>query len=337
MPSEPISPLTEPSPAPRRRFSLARVALQLVGFALGVALVVWCVRTAAVGADWERVRHADPWLFGALLATTLVSSVINACTFWTALRPVKRHSIWRLTLLNGVAGVLNYAPVRLGLVARLAYNLRVDALRPGVVAAWMLAVLGYTMLALVVVGVAVIATPLGALTVVLIATLFVVGKLLLKFACSLRTVQAATRRLKLDSLEPMLVSPIAYWGTLLYRLADIGAFVARMWLSARILGLELAPSDIVLLATTAQLVSLSPLGRLGFREAAVAVVASRLQSGLGAGGVDAVYAQLALIESAGEAAIIVPLGVLSLPWYWWSMRRRKRAAAETVATGATAA
>lgn len=322
MPSEPLDtqPDAPPEPPARRRFTPARVALQLVGFALGVALIVWCVRTAAVGADWERVRHANPWLLAGLLGTALVSAVINACTFWATLLPVRRHSIWRLTLLNGVSGMLNYAPVRLGLVARLAYNLRVDALRPGVVAAWMLAVFGFTMLALLVVGGSVIATPVGPLTLLLIVALLAVGKLALNVAFSVPFVKSAARRL--DSLEPMLLRPAAYWGTLAFRLADIGAFVARMWLSARILGLDLSAGDVVLLATTAQLVSLSPLGRLGFREAAVAVVASRLQSGLGSTNVDAVYAQLGLIESAGEAAIIVPLGLLALPWYSLSMKRK---------------
>ena len=305
------------------RLSVQRAILQIVGFLIGLALIAWCVRTAASGPDWGRVLHAD-WLdIAGLLGATVASVVINAAMFWTVLRPVRRHSVWRLSLLNGVAGLLNYAPVRLGLVARIAYHLRVDRLGAGVVATWMLVTAAIMVLALLVVGVAAMAVPLGVWTIALIAGQFVLAKLLINVGLSLPPARAVVRRF--PDLPLMLQPPVAYWGTSLLRLLDIGAFVLRMWLASRVLGMAVPMTDVVILAVTAQLVSLSPLGKFGFREAAVAFLAARLESGLESGAVESVCAQLALVESAGEAAVIVPLGLLAAPWYAWAMRRARRA------------
>lgn len=304
---------------PRRRITLQRAVLQIVGFLIGVALIVWCVRTAAADADWRRVLDADPLDVAGLLAATVASVIINAGAFWTVLRPIRRHLVWRLSLLNGIAGLLNYAPVRIGLVARVAYHIRVDRMGAGVVASWIAVTALFMLLALVIVGVATLAVPLGVWTAVLIAGQLVLAKLLLNVTLSLPPARAVTARF--EALAPMLLNPVAYWGTMSLRLLDIGAFVLRMWLAARILGLSLPKVDVIILALTAQFVSLSPLGRLGFREAAVAFVASRLESGLAAGAVESVCAQLALVESGGEAVVLVMLGVLAAPWYFWAMRR----------------
>jgi hypothetical protein len=307
---------------PRPRISIQRAALQIVGFLVGIGLIVWCVRSAGQEADWRGLLSASPLDVAGLLAATMLSVVINAGAFWTVLHPIRRHSIWSITLINGIAGLFNYAPVRLGLIARMAYHIRVDRIEAGVVITWMLATALFMMLSLVIVGVATVAAPLGIWTVVLVVGQLVLAKLLLNVAMALPPARALTTRFQ--SLAPMLLSPMAYWGTMSLRLLDVGAFVLRMWLAARIIGLSIPAIDVVMLALTAQLVSLSPLGRLGFREAAVAFLASRLESGLGTGAVESIHSQLAVVESAGEAAVLVPLGVLAAPWYLWVMRRARR-------------
>lgn len=310
-----------------------KIALQVIGFLVGVALIVWCVRTAARGGDWTKVRDARPALVAGLAACSLASLVINAGMFWTALRPVRRHSVPRLTALNGIAGLLNYAPVRLGLVARIAYHLRVDRMNASLVAAWMLFTAGIMMVALMACGVAlaVVGTQWLLFAVLVIAQL-AVAKLLARVSLPLPPVAAIARRL--DGLPAMFRSPVSWWGTAALRIADIAAFTGRMAFAAEILGLSLNTTDVILLALVAQLVSFSPLGRLGFREAAVAFIAARLEGGAGSTNVDAVFAQLALIESAGEAAVLVPAGILAMPWYWWSMRRGRAAKPETTTPSA---
>ncbi|MFO0872629.1 MAG: lysylphosphatidylglycerol synthase domain-containing protein [Phycisphaerales bacterium] len=316
---------------PTAGLTARRIAIQLIGFALGVALIVWCVRTAARGGDWSRVRHAPPSFIAGLAACSLASLVINAGMFWTALRPVWRHSIARLTALNGVTGLLNYAPVRLGLVARIAYHLRVDRMSARLVAAWMLFTAGIMMLALLTCGVAVaVVGPRWPLFAALVAAQLAVGQLLARVALPLPPIAAIARRL--DGLPAMFASPVSWWGTSALRIADIAAFTGRMAFAAEILGLSLGATDVILLALVAQLVSFSPLGRLGFREAAVAFIAARLEGGAGSTSVDAIFAQLALVESAGEAAVLIPAGIVAMPWYWWSMRRGRLAGAESAAT-----
>lgn len=306
-----------------RRLTTRQIVLQVAGFLVGAVLLAWCIRTAARGADWSLVVHADHRLVAGLLAATLASLVVNAGMFWCVLRPIYRHSVPRLTLLNAIAGLFNYSPVRLGLVLRVAYHLRVDPLRASTVAAWMLATAGIMAVALGAASVGgAIAMPSIPLTV--LVTFAVIAAAHGAVALALRLPPAAALASRLDGLRPMLLTPWSYWATAILRLLDIACFVARMWFAARILALEISSTDLLLLGLAAQFVSLSPIGRLGFREAAVAFLATRLESGLDSTGIDATFTQLALIESAGEAAVLLPAGLIALPWYLRSMRRAKR-------------
>jgi hypothetical protein len=95
-----------------------------------------------------------------------------------------------------------------------------------------------------------------------------------------------------------------------------------MWAAAEIVGVSLGPAQAALLAAVAILGAGNPLGRIGWREALVAVVAPYV---LGAGTptkeLETLTSQLALLESAGEAALTIPLGVLGTIWCWRAMRR----------------
>jgi hypothetical protein len=54
----------------------------------------------------------------------------------------------------------------------------------------------------------------------------------------------------------------------------------------------------------------------------VAFVAGLLAAGeVTAASLDAQMIQLALIESAGEAIVFIPLGLAALPWYWRKVTR----------------
>jgi hypothetical protein len=96
-----------------------------------------------------------------------------------------------------------------------------------------------------------------------------------------------------------------------------------MTCAAAILGLDtkLTGSQITLLAITAMVMSLIPLGRVGYREAGVALVAPFL---VGMADIDTALKQLALVESAGEAIVSIPLGTMALFWYRRKWRSAKR-------------
>ncbi|MCP3902566.1 MAG: hypothetical protein GY715_02935, partial [Planctomycetes bacterium] len=68
-----------------------RVAIQLVGFVIGVGLLVWCVKTAlASGGDaWHRIGDASPWLVAGLAGCSIVSLVVNGTSFWLVARPIR--------------------------------------------------------------------------------------------------------------------------------------------------------------------------------------------------------------------------------------------------------
>ena len=84
---------------------------------------------AAVSGDrsgWQRVAHAPMHLVAGLVSCTLVSQLLNGAMFWIVGRTMKPLSFIDLQWLNMTCGMLNYAPVRLGALARVVYHMRVD-------------------------------------------------------------------------------------------------------------------------------------------------------------------------------------------------------------------
>jgi hypothetical protein len=114
-------------------------------------------------------------------------------------------------------------------------------------------------------------------------------------------------------MDRMLSDQSALWGAIVLRLVDIAAYAGRMACAAAILKLDMTTSQILLLAIAAMAVSLNPLGRVGYREAGVAFFAGLLA--MSGEQFEAAQIQLALIESAGEAIVAIPLGAFSLLWY----------------------
>lgn len=314
-----------------RIMSPKKLVIQLLGFAVGLALLIWCIVGAAGQGDWSAVANADPLLVLGLMGCTIVSLACNGATFWLVIRPIQKLRLRDMELLNLTAAVLNYAPIRAGLIARVAYNMRVDRLPLLVIGGW-LAAIAYTML--LALGSVVVATLLKQTydwswwlwTIAIIAQLLVGGLLtiaLINFAQSMLPGDLLNKLGK--GMHNMLRQPAVLWGALGVRLIDIAAYFGRMTCAAAILGLDtkLTGSQIALLAITAMVMSLIPLGRVGYREAGVALVAPFL---VGMSDIDTSLKQLALVESAGEAIVAIPLGALSLFWY---RRRWKNAGRNT--------
>lgn len=319
-------PLHHRPPAPDADISVAmprarRIIVQVVGFIIGIGLVAWCVHRAASGGDWSHIRQATALEVAGLLGFTLLSLIMADTAFWVAILPV-RPLRWReLQGLNFVASLLNYAPVRLGLVTRAVWHLRVDRIAPLMVIGWFGA-MGLVM-ALVVAssGIATLIHPqFDLLWGAILAGLLIVGGLMLRAVVQMPLARVITRRL--HGMERLVLDHRALWGGIVVRLLDLAAFTGRMACAASICGLDLTISDVLLLALSAQIISLSPFGRVGFREAAVAFVASRIGGGPGTD-VDAIFAQLALVDSVGEVLVIVPLGVAAMPWLLHGLRRSK--------------
>ena len=297
-----------------------KIAAQLVGFLIGAALLGWCIKVAVAQGDWSRIASADPWLIAGLIGCTIVSLGVNGIIFWLVIRPIQPLRLTDMLLLNLTVSILNYAPIRLGLISRVAYHIRVDRMPLLRMGAWF-ASLAYTML--LALGSCVMATIIhdefDLVWAAIVAGQLLLGGLLTRAIMNQSLVARYGR-----GMNEMLSAPASLWGALLLRLFDIGAFVGRMACAVAILQPEamLAASDVLLLGFAALALSLNPLGRFGFREAAVTLVAARLVSApLSGPDIDGQLAQIALIESAGEAMAAIPLGVIGLIWFRGKWKR----------------
>ena len=295
-------------------FSPGKLLMQLAGFAVGAALLAWIIFGAIGEGDWSRLVHADPMLLAALLACTLVSAGLNGASFWVTVGPIRRIPFADMQRINLVANMLNYAPVRLGAIARVLYHVRVDGLSLLQIGAWF-SLLGYVM----VLGIAscVVATlvrfQVDWIWGLLVGAQMMLGILTIRVFSGVPLIVKHGR-----GLDRIIGDRGVMWSAAGLRIADLAAYTVRMAAAAAILDIELTLSQIVVLAIVALSASLIPFGRVGFREFCVAAVAHRLHM-LGSD-VDANMNQLALVESAGEALVFLPLGIVLLPWF----RRRWR-------------
>jgi hypothetical protein len=304
----------QPSPDTKALLTPTKILMQLAGFGVGLALLAWIIYNALGEGDWDRIARADPRLIAAMLGFTLVSALLNGSTFWITVQPIAPLRFWDLQRLNVVANMLNYAPVRLGAIARVLYHLRLDGLGLLQIGAWF-SFIGYT-LAL---GIAscVLATIAHArvdwIWAGLVAAQLLLGAMAIRVVGGLPLVARHGR-----GIDRMINDHRSLWGAIALRVADLGAFTGRMAVAVDILDISLAPGQIVVLALVALAAQLIPFGRVGFREFCVAATGHQLS--LLASDAEHNMNQLALIESAGEALVFVTLGVLLLPW----LRRRWR-------------
>jgi len=326
MPMNEVQPLlqcesTPPMPehsAPLPSTSRGRRIIDLFGFLVGIGLLTWLIVIAVRDGDWQRVWNADPRLLAGLLGCTVLSAALAGATFWITVRPVNRIGFIELQGVNLVASMLNYAPVRLGMLSRFAWHMRVDSMRLLDILAWFASVAVLIAAGLVICSVATLLVPgVGPLWWVLIVAGMLAAGFVLGFIPRIRFVQKHGR-----GADRILASPSARWGGLVLRLLDFGTFAGRIAFALAILGITMAPSHVLVLAVVALLANLIPFGRLGFREFAVAWAASSLGSDSVAG---VNWEQLALVESAGELLVFLPLGLLCSPWF--AMRLRRGAAA----------
>ena len=281
---------------------------QVLGFGLGIWLFWTVLQGAMQAGDFSAFREADPMLLGPMFLLSLVSSVCNAALFTSVSRPLGHHpplSLRRMVPLNFSCGALNYAPFRLGALARIAWHVRVDGMNAARVSALMAMAGGWYLL----VGLA----AFGALWLWPLADwgTLGLGLLLLPAGWGLgRMVIAKLPGGLFREARPMLNNPRASLECAGLRLLDVLCFTVRLLVGAKILGIELGFGEGVLLAVVATFASLVPFGRLGFREAGVAGAAGAI------GGIDpGLRDQLSLLDSAAEAAAYVPLGLaLSVLW-----------------------
>jgi hypothetical protein len=133
-----------------------------------------------------------------------------------------------------------------------------------------------------------------------------------------------------QGLERLITNPTALWGSIALHILDLFFATGRVLLSIQILGLQLNLAQACLISMASFAASLNPLGRLGFREVAVAFTAGALSIG-GMAGMENKFQTLAVIESAGEALVAIPVGMLALYPIWKRFKLSKQARAQAAA------
>jgi uncharacterized membrane protein YbhN (UPF0104 family) len=289
--------------SPRKAF------VQTAFWFVGIALLIWIIKRAIETGDWSKVAQAEPAAIVVLIGCTALSLILNGTTFWITIQPVRRVRWVDMQMVNLVGNLLNYAPVRLGAIARIMYHHRVDRLKLLEIGAW------FAMIAYI------LALGIGSCLVATLIrdrfdwlwVLLVIGQMAAGAVAAQIVVSHRLIRQHGAGIDTLFQDARGMWGAVALRLADIGAYAGRMGAALYILDIHLPLSHVIVLAVVALAASLIPFGRMGFREFCVAIAGARL----GALTTDQPipWEQLALIESAGEAMVFLPAGLIGLYWY----------------------
>jgi hypothetical protein len=313
------------------------VAVQLLGFLAGIALLVWCGLEAFKPANREqlaRLGDASVSELITLFALSLATLVLNGLIFWAVLIPEKRLKAGDVLAINAIASMLAYLPFKLSVVARVAIHNRRDGVPLLTIAAWFGAVAVLVLTALGPVGGASLwrrgvdglwwlASGAGVIgiTLVMIALAGLLagdrGLERIQRALALVRIGFLHRALRsrafgrLHGVFGMLAHPGAVWGATAMRLADLGAQTARFVVAASILGVTLSWEQAVLVASTYFLIGmLTPFGMLGTREAGSVGLASLL----GMGGEDESLVVVILAVSASETLVTLAGAAAGAAW-----------------------
>lgn len=299
-----------------RRLTPLRIVVQVVGFGIGVSLLVWCVSLAlgkADAAQWARLRDAGLGPAALLLGLTVGTVVINGMAFWATLLPLRRLKLIDLIAVNAIATFLAYLPFKLGAMARVLIHRRRDHMPFRDIIAWMAgfsALSLATLLPLVVVG---------GLRPRIDATTLALG---LGGVAAANALGVALGRLSerwtwLAALSMgswrVVRHPGTVGGCALLKLSDIAVHVARFTIAADVLGIDLSLDRAILFALAYFLLGvLSPVGMVGIREGGLVIGGTALFALDDAARES--LARLALLVSASEVAAIIPLALAGGVW-----------------------
>ncbi len=270
--------------APSQR-PILRAAVQIAGFAIGLALLWYCATRALDPKNREhlaRLREVTAGQSGALIGLTLLSLVANGSVFWLTIRPVKRLPYGDTLAVNAVATLLALAPFKLSLVFRVVVHKARNGLPILTGGAWMAAVAAPAGASLwrrhAGAGVDGLwwAASIGGIVVdgvvlVLLARYFLSpggwGWIERLFAnIPGKKLHEVLLPRGHESLR-MLADPGGVAGGLAVRAGDIAIQTARFIIAAKVIGVALAPGDALIIASVYFLIgAAAPTGAIGFRE-----------------------------------------------------------------------
>ena len=105
----------------------SRTTHRLVGFVVGVLLIGAAVvaltrKPEDLQTAWDSARLAPWWLLALTVLLPLANAFVVALSFWTLMRRFGRVPFADMFALICTAWLLNYLPMRPGLIGRLAFH-----------------------------------------------------------------------------------------------------------------------------------------------------------------------------------------------------------------------
>ena len=322
MSDDPTNPTQQPDAPPQA--APARKAVRWAGFVLAIALLgasIWfAIREGQKDGvnGFARLAEADPLYIAALLGLALITAIgINGLMFWVVHRPFvdKNRPVGPFAMIGLLAAsaLLNYTPVKAGLIGRVAYLKQKHGVAYGA------AVLIHMMLA---------GGTFGALGVVFAVTLWrrtldawwwggylagltllaLVGALMLHYVPPKR-VAAWVGRSALDGVGH------AFWVLLgCTQLAGLNilGIALRWWVVARMLQVELDMVDAVFLSLITSFTAAMPANGLGMRE-----WLNKLGSETGfiSDSMRGQVMTVSLVDRAAEILVVLVSGLIALAYF----------------------
>lgn len=294
---------------------------RIAGFALGMLLLAgagWVLYSQrdAVERAWGSAREAPWWLVALALVLPLCNWLLISLSFWTMMRKYGRIGYGEMSQAIGAAWLLNYLPLRAGMVGRIAYHRAVNRISVGDSLRVMVANMAIGAVAvLAVLGISVAMGPRASAAQWGLALM---GPLL--GIAGARAVLA--RRGKAWAADVMLI-----------RYLDMMVWVARYAVVFAIVGAPITLAGAVAVAAACQAALIVPFigNGLGLREWAVGLTAAALPVGaLSVSGelTTATGLMADVVNRAAELAVAVPVG----QWCLWKLGARVRKSKRTANT-----
>lgn len=307
-----------PPDAPRGKSAAWRLGVT----AIGLGLLAGCIYLASeeIGSGWGRLMDAEASDIALMMAMVVASLAVNALVFWAVIipfRPDKPVKLHEMGALIAATSLLNYLPMRAGLIGRAAYLKQQHELPYRLSVVMMLFVGGSTAVVyLWLVGVTAalrewsLGEPMGTLWWSLVvggyAAMAMAGWVVVKYGRSylpkfvLRYFDDAELAIAWFGRVGFVVGSVSIFVVLALRAVDVGFTALRLSVMMTVLGEPIGVDTAILLATMGMLATLlTPLPNgIGLREV--------LYGGISENPV------LGLLDRAVEALVFVVVGVVGL-------------------------
>ncbi|MEX2214040.1 MAG: hypothetical protein WD768_07930 [Phycisphaeraceae bacterium] len=271
--------------------SWVRSNITWLALTLGVGLLVAAILMAALKVDWSRLGEAEPWHLASLAGCVAVNLLLSGLLWWSvtlSFDAKPRVPLGRMFALVCGSGLLNYLPLRPGLIGRAAFL----KMKHNLPVRQSLAILAIIMsLAALVLG--------GAVAIVQFVPAYQYEVALAAAVITTLVAPLAAGRLLKRKIE-------LGWTWVPLRLADMLINALRLWIAFAVVGQDLSLDSAVLAASAGSFVSLlglTPNG-LGMREWTIA--------GVTAASVGPIGFAAAVIDRGIEAIIVTIFGLIAL-------------------------